>query len=90
MLIRRSCDTICETFKHSPVFRVAGDKFAVIAMGHDYECIEDLMEQIKAYNPGSEGNGEPGITCGMAKYDGTGSVASVFHRAEVLCSPDEN
>ncbi|MBR3108064.1 MAG: GGDEF domain-containing protein [Clostridia bacterium] len=46
-LIRDACGVICETFKHSPVFRVAGDKFAVIALGHDYEHIDELAAAIK-------------------------------------------
>ena len=85
-LIREACAIICNTFKHSPVFRVAGDRFAVIALGHDFECIDDLVAQLAENN---RKNGETGgvtVACGMAKYDGTGSVAQVFERAEALCA----
>ena len=79
-LIRSVCDLICEIFKHSPVFRVAGDQFAVLAQGHDYEVIEALMRELAE----TAGRQELDISSGMAKYDGQESVASVFARAEKL------
>ena len=80
-LIRGVCEIICETFKHSPVFRVAGDQFAVIALGHDYEKIDALTAEL------AETGRDRGlaVSCGMAKYDGTESAASVVARAERLC-----
>ncbi len=45
-LLRGACEIICNIFKHSPVFRVAGDQFAVIAQGHDYEHIDSLVERL--------------------------------------------
>ena len=84
-LIREACGVICETFKHSPVFRVAGDKFAVIALGHDYEHIDELVAELEDNNQKKGEAGGPIVACGMAKYEGAGSVASVFDRAEMLC-----
>ena len=84
-LIREACGVICETFKHSPVFRVAGDKFAVIVLGHDYECIDELVAALEENSQKSSEAGALKIACGMAKYDGTGSVAAVFRRAEIQC-----
>jgi diguanylate cyclase (GGDEF)-like protein len=84
-LIRSACAVICNIFKHSPVFRVAGDQFAAVAQGHDYEHAEELVEELEELNRSSRQNGGPVISCGMAKYDGTGSVASVFERADELC-----
>ncbi len=80
-MIRAACAIICETFKHSPVFRVAGDQFAAIAQGHDYECVDELITRLE-----EEGRrNSVAVACGMAKYEGTGSVASVFERADTLC-----
>lgn len=80
-LIREACALICNTFKHSPVFRVAGDQFAAIAQGHDYESADALVAALEE----SSRKGGVAIACGMAKYDGTGSVAAVFERADALC-----
>ncbi len=85
-LIRDACAVICHTFKHSPVFRVAGDRFAAIAEGHDYEHIDELVASLEEHNRVNRVSGGVVVACGMAKYDGTGSVASVFERAEALCT----
>ena len=87
-LIRDACAIICNTFKHSPVFRVSGDQFAVVAQGHDYEHVEELVAALEENNRRSRENGGAVIACGMAKYDGSGSVASVFQRADELCHED--
>ena len=83
-LIREACGVICETFKHSPVFRVAGDRFAVVALGHDYEHIDELVASLEENSRRNKENGKPIVACGMAKYDGAGSVATVFNRAEMV------
>ena len=84
-LIRDACAIICNTFKHSPVFRVAGDQFAAIAQGHDFEYIDELVAEIDRVNRENRQHGGVIIACGMAKYEGSGSVASVFERADALC-----
>lgn len=38
------CKTICDIFKHSPVFRVGGDEFVAILQNDDYENIERLKQ----------------------------------------------
>ena len=88
-LIREACAIICETFKHSPVFRVAGDQFAAIAQGHDYEHVDELIVELEETNRRNRASGGAVIACGMARYDGTGSVASVFERADAGCSREE-
>lgn len=45
--IRTICTMICETFKHSPVFRYGGDEFAIILEGHDLRFIDDLIAELK-------------------------------------------
>ena len=42
-LIRDACAMICDIFKRSPVFRVAGDKFAVIVQGRDLDQLDGLL-----------------------------------------------
>ena len=87
-LIRDACAVICETFKHSPVFRVAGDQFAAIAQGHDYECVDALVAKLEETNRANRENGGPVIACGMAKYDNSESVTAVFERADAYCRQD--
>lgn len=88
-LIRQACAVICNTFKHSPVFRVAGDEFAAIAQGHDYESIDELLVSLEETNRANRETGGVVIACGMARYDGAASVSSVFERAETLCRSEE-
>ena len=74
---------ICQTFKHSPVFRVGGDEFAVIAQGHDYEHIDQLIRGIEELNRESTRAGGAVVACGMARFTDDTSVASVFRRADM-------
>ncbi len=80
--IRDACKIICDTFKRSPVFRVGGDEFAVIAQGSDYASIEELVGRMNDRNAKAIHEGGIVIACGMAKYDGDESVESVFERAD--------
>lgn len=41
--IRDACRLICNIFKHSPVFRIGGDEFAVLLEGQDLENSAALM-----------------------------------------------
>ena len=43
--IQLLCQTICQVFQHSPVFRIGGDEFVVILENHDYEDVETLKEE---------------------------------------------
>ena len=81
-LIRGACSIICRTFKHSPVFRVGGDEFAVIAQGQDYENMEALVKEVAEINLKNKQNGGVVVACGMAKYSNERSVAEVFERAD--------
>ena len=42
------CKLLCETFKHSPVFRTEGDEFAVILQGIDFKNAESLTENFNS------------------------------------------
>ena len=45
--IQRASRMICEIFKHSSVFRIGGDEFAVVLSGVDYEKRKELLERLK-------------------------------------------
>ena len=42
------CDTLCSIFKRSPVFRVGGDEFIVVAENRDLQNIDKNVEQFRA------------------------------------------
>ncbi len=81
--IRGACQLICETFKRSPVFRIGGDEFAVIAQENDYTHIDKLVKKINDHNKTASRSGGIVVACGMAKYDNDKSVAAVFERADM-------
>ena len=80
--IRDACMMICDVFKHSPVFRIGGDEFAVISQRHDYEHIEELLGEVDDYNAQASRAGDITIACGMSKFDDDARVATVFERAD--------
>lgn len=86
-VIRMTSRTICEIYKHSPVFRIGGDEFAVVLFGSDYEDREQLLEKIREV---SEANSRvrtgPVIASGMSEYisDLDDDFTCVFERADEL------
>ncbi|MER2236338.1 MAG: diguanylate cyclase, partial [Candidatus Limivicinus sp.] len=84
-MLRDACAIICNVFKHSPVFRVTGEEFAAVAQGHDYEHADELEAELEEIGRRNRETGGTVISCGMAKYDGKSSVASVFEKAEERC-----
>jgi FOG: GGDEF domain len=80
--LRDACKIICDVFKHSPVFRVGGDEFAVIAQGNDYACIEERIGEISDHNTAARQTGGVVVACGMAKYENDTCVTAVFERAD--------
>ena len=80
--LKGACKVICDIFKKSPVFRIGGDEFAVIAQGEDYNNLEELMGKVKDHNSEALRSGDVVIACGMSRYEGDESVASVFERAD--------
>ena len=88
--LRSACRFICETFKHSPVFRIGGDEFAVISQGSDYENIDALVARVDAHNAEASVSGGIVIACGMAKREKETGVAQVFERADQRMYDNKN
>jgi len=80
--LRDACKIICDTFKHSPVFRIGGDEFVVISHGNDYDRIEELVAKMRDASMNASRTGGIIIACGMAKYEKDESVAAVLDRAD--------
>ena len=77
-----ACREICEVFKRSPVFRVGGDEFAVIVQGHDYEQLDDKIQQIAEINRANLETDGVVVACGFARFENDRSVAAAFERAD--------
>ena len=91
--IQRASRMICDTFKHSPVFRIGGDEFVAILIDHDYEHRNELLEHLReesAMNAISRSG--PELASGMAVYDpGTDTdILSVFTRADQMMYANKN
>ena len=80
--LRDASKIICDIFKHSPVFRIGGDEFAVIAQGTDYACLEERLGKMQDHNAQALVSGGIVIACGMAKFENDTCVATVFERAD--------
>ena len=89
-LLQDACKAICDIFKHSPVFRVGGDEFTVIAQGEDYERLEERLEMMRDRNKEALRSGGAVIACGMAKFEDDTCVATVFERADRNMYKDKN
>ena len=88
--IRSTSKIICNIFKHSPVFRIGGDEFAVIAQGNDYECLEERLGAMKDHNIRALQNDGIVIACGMARYEEDSCFATVFDRADHVMYENKN
>ena len=80
--LRDACRIVCTTFKRSPVFRVGGDEFCVLAQGDDYARLDELVDQMNAHNDDAVENGGIVVALGMARYEKDEKVALVYERAD--------
>ena len=84
--IQDACKLICDYFKHSPVFRIGGDEFAVILQGHDYEQRHQLLDEINEVVEKNVGTTNVVISLGLSEYDPEkdNNFHTVFTRADGL------
>ncbi len=87
--IKGCCKTVCQIYKHSPVFRIGGDEFVVILTGEDYRHRDERLEDLRRSFEGSfaDTNAKPwerySAAYGMAAYeDSDKDVEDVFKRAD--------
>ena len=82
--IKSACEMICRTFKHSPVFRIGGDEFAVILMGSDYKERGVLMGRMEGLVKEHRRSRLVTVAGGLSSFDRMTdrSVRDVFERAD--------
>ena len=96
--IRNSCKLICDTFKHSPVFRIGGDEFLSILYNDDFKNRDALLVEMKKemamresmpekYSPAARVS----VASGLAVFDATidADLMSVVNRADTLMYEDK-
>ena len=87
-----ACELICDTFKHSPVFRVGGDEFVAILEGKDFINREELMAGFDRKMEENLKKNAVVIAAGLAVFDPAGdkSFRRVFERADLLMYQRKN
>ena len=89
MYLQKACRVICEVFRHSPVFRMGGDEFAVMLTGEDFINRRALIDETLNifYKSASDEKTPPweqvSIEYGFAEYSPIGdrTVKDVYDRA---------
>ena len=83
--IKETAKILCETFVHSPVFRIGGDEFVVFLRGNDYSARDELMEKLFSTVRENQQTGiGPILSAGMSEYEpkADSRVSDVFERAD--------
>ena len=90
------CRMICETFKHSPVYRIGGDEFVVVLQGVDFEKRLAFVEKLKQSYQTAMNNKEAepwerySAAVGMAELSADDlTVDLVFKRADKAMYKDK-
>ncbi len=88
--IKNLCKILCDTFKHSQVFRIGGDEFAIILKNEDYDnaaaLCDEFLERTKRSATDDTGKPwkHPSAAIGYALYNPSRdrTVKDVFKRAD--------
>ena len=87
--IQTASRLICRVYKHSPVYRIGGDEFAVVLQGEDYQNRKELKElfevNAETIRTSAENKWDQvSVALGMAEYvpQSDTSVDDVIHRAD--------
>lgn len=91
LYIRNACQFLCNAYKHSPVYRIGGDEFAVLLTGSDrekqYVILAAMYEAMQKLNETERlVENKISIAGGIAEYnpDTDKCFADVFKRADEI------
>ena len=79
--LREVCHRVCKIFEHSPVFRIDGDAFAVLAQGTDYDRLDTLIASVRESNDRAKADGGVLVACGLARHQVGQTAAEVTDSA---------
>ncbi len=84
--IQKACRLICQTYKHSPVYRIGGDEFVVLLKGDDYRNRDSLFAEMRKLMDKNKKEQEVTMATGMSSFDPSadGCADEVFQRADNL------
>ena len=82
---------ICEIFRHSPVYRIGGDEFAVILSGRDYNMRSELMRLLHDRSASHIGSNDAVVAAGISDFvlEEDEDFHTVFVRADELMYEDK-
>ena len=82
--IKNSCKLICETFKHSPVYRIGGDEFVAFLEGDDFQNRETIITAFDNLMVENLTKNDVVISCGYDTYKigQNDTFTKVFERAD--------
>ena len=86
--IKGSCAIISKVFSHSPIYRIGGDEFVVIATGLDYQERDVLVRRLRMeyynsyYNTAVPPYERYCAAVGIGVFEKGDTVESVFRRAD--------
>ena len=86
-LIKAAAKMICNTFTHSPVYRIGGDEFVVFLQGDDFNSREVLVGRMRVnVMQNNIKKSGPVIAIGISEYDPKNDrrVTDVFEHADNL------
>ena len=85
-LLQAATAVICETFRHSPVFRIGGDEFVAILTGRDYRDREALVQRFRRENRARSDADDGGVVvacgCSDLRPGEDTRLEEVFDRAD--------
>lgn len=84
--IRSASRLICESFQHSPVYRIGGDEFVVLLSGRDYENRDSILSDFNSTVESNIGTDKVVVAAGISDYvpERDKTVHAVFERADNL------
>ena len=80
--IKAGCKILCETFAHSPVYRIGGDEFVIIVQGKDYDERNYLMGVIEKKNNDNKLRGNVTMAVGIATGTSKSVINDIFIKAD--------
>ncbi|MBO4514613.1 MAG: diguanylate cyclase [Lachnospiraceae bacterium] len=82
--IKDASKYICQTFKHSPVYRIGGDEFVAILEGEDYAVRGEILKLFEEEIEKNQREGRVVISSGLSIYntEEDGNYNDVFTRAD--------
>lgn len=89
--LKDACSTICNVFKHSPIYRIGGDEFVALLRGDDFEARERLMSRLATLCHGQDPRVDVSIAGGLAVWnpEEDPTVSAVFKRADAAMYEDK-